>query len=154
MKKLEQEHRVFDFQQVQSLVWLGAEANELVPKIKSRIKPLNYMKQYERHGFPVFKSEMGAFTCRALLKLPLDDLHEHYVPYLESRRRDNGSFNNTPVANGGDGNILNTLWGLEALRALGREKEKRNELIRWLRDCQLNSGAFSYAAATRICWCG
>jgi prenyltransferase beta subunit len=145
LKKLEQEHRVFEFQQVQSLVWLGADANELIPKIKARVKPLEYMKAYERHGYPVFKSEVGAFTCRALLKLPLDDLNKDYVPYLEARRRDNGSFNNTPAADGGDGNILNTLWGLEALRVLNREREKRNETVRWLHDCQLNNGAFTHA---------
>ncbi len=144
LKKLEQEHRVFDFQQVQSLIWLGADASKLIPKIKARTRPLSYMKQYERHGYPVFKSEMSAFTCRDLLKLPLDDLAKDYVPYLEARRRDNGSFNNTPSADGGDGNILNTLWGLEALRVLGREKENRTETIRWLRDCQLNSGAFTH----------
>ena len=145
LKKLEQEHRVFDFQQVQSLVWLNADASELTPKIKARTKPLDYLKAYERHGYPVFKSEASIFPCRALLKLPLDDLNEHYVPYLEARRRDNGSFNNTPLADGGEGNILNTLWGLESLRVLGREREKRNETVRWLRECQLPNGAFSYA---------
>ncbi len=144
LKKLEQEHRVFDFQQVQSLLWLGADASEFIPKIKARTKPLAYMKQYEQHGYPVFKSEVSAFTCRALLKLPVDDLQEFYVPYLETRRRDNGSFNNTPADDGGDGNILNTLWGLEALRVLGHEREKRNETTRWLRDCQLNNGAYTH----------
>lgn len=145
LKKLEQEHRVFDFQQVQSLVWLGADASELTPKIKAHTKPLDYMKAYERHGYPVFKSEVSVFPCRALLKLPFDDLNEHYVLYLEARRRDNGSFNNTPSADGGDGNILNTLWGLEALRVLNREREKRNETVRWLRECQLPNGAFTYS---------
>ena len=144
LKKLEQEHRVFDFQQVQSLIWLGADAGEFIPKIKARTKPLDYMKAYEKHGYPVFESEVGIFPSRALLKLPLDDLNEHYVPYLEARRRDNGSFNNTPSADGGDGNILNTLWGLEALRVLGREREKRNETVRWLRESQLPGGAFTY----------
>src|SRR5262245_44494996 len=52
LKKLEQERRIFDWQQVQALAWLGADASEFKPKIAALTKPLGYLKQYERHGYP------------------------------------------------------------------------------------------------------
>src|SRR5688500_133725 len=55
LKKLEQERRIFDWQQVQALTWLGADASEFKPKIAALTKPLGYLKQYERNGYPVFQ---------------------------------------------------------------------------------------------------
>src|SRR5262249_10350070 len=49
------------------------------------------------------------------------------------RRRVNGSFNHTPAADGSDGHVMKTLWGLQALRALGRVGEKTEETGAWLR---------------------
>jgi hypothetical protein len=145
LKRLEQERRMFEFQQVQSLAWLGADAGALREKIGGWKMPLSYLKQYERHGYPIFQSELGAFTCRALLKMPLDDLAPHFIEYLDARRRANGSFNNTPAADGSDGHVMNTLWGLQALEILGRASEKKEETIAWLRACQLReSGAFTW----------
>lgn len=144
LKKLEQERRVFEFQQVQSLIWLGENASEFHAKVRAWRKPVAYLKQYEQNGHPVFGSEMGAFTCRALLGLPLDDLAPEFIDYLNSRRRANGSFNNVPAAEGGDGHVMNTLWGLQALRALGRAHEQRDDTIAWLRACQLPNGGFTW----------
>lgn len=144
LKKLEQERRVFEFQQVQSLVWLGADASGFTEKIRAWKQPLVYLKQYEQHGYPIFQSEMGAFTCRALLGLSLADLSPFFTDYLNARRRANGSFNNTPADDGGDGHVMNTWWGLQALRVLGRVAEKKTETIAWLRDCQLPNGGFTY----------
>src|SRR3954471_6849915 len=68
LKKLEQERRAFEFQQVQSLIWLGDAAADFRERILAWKQPLAYMKQYERHGYPVFSSEIsGAFICRQLL---------------------------------------------------------------------------------------
>jgi len=145
LKKLEQEHRVFDFQQVQSLVWLGEDASAFRDTVRSWKKPVAYLKQYEQHGYPVFQSEMAAFTCRALLGSPVDDLTPHFTDSLNARRRANGSFNNTPATDGGDGHVLNTWWGLQALRVLGRADEKKDETIAWLRSCQLPGGGFTFA---------
>ncbi len=64
-----------------------------------------YLKQYERHGYPVFRHQVTAFVCRPLLGLPVDDLDPEFLEYLNSRRRPNGSFNNTPAGDGTDGNI-------------------------------------------------
>jgi hypothetical protein len=60
VKKLEQERRIFDWQQVQALTWLKADASEFRSKIAALTKPLGYLKQYERHGYPIFQSELGA----------------------------------------------------------------------------------------------
>ena len=70
LKKLEQERRIFDWQQVQALAWLDADAGEFRPKIAALTKPLGYLKQYERHGYPIFQSELGAVLAHALLGLP------------------------------------------------------------------------------------
>ena len=76
--------------------------------------------------------------------MPLEDLSPDYVDYLDSRRRANGSFNNTPAADGGDGHVMNTWWGLQALQVLGRAGEKKDETIAWLRACQLPNGGFTW----------
>jgi hypothetical protein len=39
---------------------------------------------------------------------------------------------------------MNTLWALQALGVLGRTVEKKEELIAWLRSCQLPSGGFTF----------
>src|SRR5581483_4767299 len=140
LKKLERDIRVFEFQQIQALVWLGADAGSFRDQVRRWTKPTAYPKQYEVHGYPVFHNEMTAFTCRALLGLPLTDLSPEFVAYLDARRRPNGSFNHTPAADGSDGHVMNTLWGLQALRALGRADEKKGETIAWLRACQQPGG--------------
>ena len=142
--RLEQEIRTFEFQQIQTLVWLGADAGGFRDKVRGWTKPTAYMKQYERAGHPVFRGETAAFTCRELLGLPTNDLAPHYVAYLDSRRRANGSFNGTPAADGSDGHVMNTLWGLDALRVLDREKENAPQTADWLRACQLPNGGFTY----------
>jgi prenyltransferase beta subunit len=147
LKKLEQERRGFTFQQVQSLVWLDEDATDFIDQVRSWRRPLPYLKQYEQHGYPVFQSELGAIICRALLKLPVDDLEPEFVEYVSARRRTNGSFNNTPAADGGDGNVMNTLWGLQALAALGRVGELKEPTIAWVRQCQGAAGGFRCSPA-------
>ena len=144
LKKLEQERRVFDFQQIQALAWLGEDASALKEKILVWKKPLTYLKQYEQHGYPLFSSEMGVILSRALLGAPASELPSEFAAYLDSRRRANGSFNNTPAAEGGDGHVASTWWALQALEVLGRGQEKREETIAWLRDCQLPNGGFTF----------
>src|SRR5688572_5260496 len=46
IKKLEQERRVFEFQQVQALVWLGEDASAFKENIRAWTQPLAYLKQY------------------------------------------------------------------------------------------------------------
>ena len=144
LKKLEQERRIFEFQQVQALVWLGDPAAEFRERLKTWTAPLPYLKQYEQHGYPVFQSELGLVQCRALLGMDIEPLKPAFSDYVTARRRANGSFNNTPTADGGDGHVMNTLWGLQAARVLGLSEEKKAETIAWLRACQLPSGGFTY----------
>lgn len=144
LKKLEQEHREFDFQQVQGLAWLGEDVSSFREVVRSWTRPKPYLKQYERHGYPVFRAQLSAFTCRVLLGLSRDDLAPHFTRYLHERRRANGSFNNTTAADGGDGHVMNTLWGLEAMAALGGPDPLRGPMIEWLRACQLPGGGFTY----------
>lgn len=144
LKKLEQERRLFDWQQVQALTWLEADPSALKEKILNWKQPLAYLKQYEQHGYPLFSSEMGVILSRALLGVPASELPHEFVAYLNSRRRESGCFNNTPAADGSDGHVSNTWWGLQALHVLGRDAEKKEETIAWLRGCQLANGAFTF----------
>jgi hypothetical protein len=147
LKKLEQEHREFEYQQIQSLLWLGQDALSFREQVRGWTSPARYLPQYEKHQYPIFRSQLTAFTCRELLGLPTDDLAPAFVAYLDERRRDDGSFNNTPRTVGGAGHVLNTWWGLQALRILGRAGEKREETIAWLRACQKPGGGFTYRPA-------
>lgn len=144
LKKLEQERRSFEFQQVQALAWLGDSAADFRVRIATMTRPLPYLKQYERHGYPVFQSELGIVHCHALLGLPLDSLSPAFPDYIVARRRANGSFNNTPAPDGGDGHVMNTLWGLQALRLLGLPDGRSTDLIAWLRACQRPNSGFTY----------
>lgn len=150
LKKLEQEHHEFDFQQIQSLRWLGQDVSAFREVVLGWKAPQRYLKQYEQHGYPVFQFQIAAFTCRELIGLPLEDLSKEFIEYLNERRRANGSFNNTPAADGGDGHVMNTWWGIEALRTLGRTGEKKDETIAWLRACQLPNGGFMYQPKAEI----
>jgi len=145
LKKLEQERRGFDFQQVQALVWLGEDPAEFRERFSAWQAPLAYLKQYEQRGHPLFSSEMGVVLGRALLGVPSSALPRPFVAYLDARRRPNGSFNNTPASEGGDGHVLNTWWGLRALHVLGRDEEMRDDTVAWLRACQLPDGGFTFS---------
>jgi hypothetical protein len=144
LRKLEQEHHVFEFQQIQSLVWLGADASSFKELVQTWTRPPRYLPQYEQDSNPVFRFALAAFLCRALLGVNRDDLAPEYIAYLDNRRRANGSFNNTPAADGSDGHVTNTWWGLEALATLGRSAEQAAETIAWLRGCQRPGGGFTY----------
>ena len=145
LKKLEQERRIFDYQQVQALAWLDEDLAAFRPAIAACTRPLAYLRQYERHGHPVLQSELGAVLSHQLAGLPTAGLAGPFGAYLEVRRRANGSFNNTPAAEGGDGHVMNTWWALQARRVLGREVALRSELIAWLRACQRPGGGFTHA---------
>ncbi|HUR59023.1 MAG TPA: prenyltransferase/squalene oxidase repeat-containing protein [Opitutaceae bacterium] len=144
LKKLEQERRIFEWQQIQGLAWLGADLSEFRPRIAKFTEPMAYLPQYERHKYPIFQSELGVVMSHALLGLPLDGIKDAFGRYISVRQRDNGSFNNTPSADGGDGHVMNTLWALQASPVLGRPIEKKDELVAWIRACQLPNGGFTY----------
>jgi len=144
LNTLERELKTYEYQQIQSLLWLGEDASDFRAKVLSWKHPLKYAKQYEMHGYPVFHHELVPIVARRLLGLECDDLGPDYVEYVVQRRRKNGSFNNTLDSDGGDGHVMNTLWGLQALEALGRGKERQSETIEWLQACQVEDGGFRY----------
>jgi len=150
LKKLEQEQRIFDFQQIQSLVWLGEDVSSFRKQVLGWKAPLAYMRRYERHGYPVFQSESSVILCRKLLSIPVEDLPTSFFGYLVKRQRQNGSFNNTLTSDGGDGHVMNTWWGLRALDALGHRNALAEETVAWLRSCQLVDGGFTYQPNPKI----
>ncbi|MHB8898572.1 MAG: prenyltransferase/squalene oxidase repeat-containing protein, partial [Thermoguttaceae bacterium] len=142
--QLEQEHRQFELQQIQSLLWLGADPSDFRPQVAGWKEPVPYMQAYEKDRNPVFHFQLTAFTCRKLLGLPLDDVSPSFTDYLLQRRRANGSFNATPASDGSDGHVMNTLWGLQALAILGRIAEFKGQSVAWLQACQRAQGGFTY----------
>jgi hypothetical protein len=136
--------RTFVFQQIQCLLWLGADAGSFRDEVAAWTKPSSYPTTYERAGNPIFRQEMLAFTCRPLLGMPLATISPELLKYMADRRRANGSFNNTPASDGADGHVLNTWWGVQALTTLGRAGEAREPTLRWLQACQLPCGGFTY----------
>src|SRR5262249_24358332 len=60
IKKLERDLKVYEYQQIQSLLWLGEDASSFRAQVKSWTRPFVYAKQYERHGYPIFRFEMMA----------------------------------------------------------------------------------------------
>jgi prenyltransferase beta subunit len=161
--------RTYIFEQVQSLLWLGEDAAAFRPVVEGWTQPSQYPRVYEPDGNPVFHQEMMAFVCREVMGLPLGrgtgvspvndhgqdahattDISPALIEYLNSRRRPNGSFNNTPASDGTDGNILNTWWGIHALRTLRRTSERKDETVAWLRACQLPCGGFTHQPRAAI----
>ncbi len=142
--QLEQEHREFEFQQIQSLLWLDADPSGFKEQVAGWKEPVPYMQAYEKDRNPVFRFQLTAFTCRKLLGLPLEDIHPTFVDYLVARRRDNGSFNALPASDGSDGHVMNTLWGLQTLEILGRSAEMKADTVAWLHACQRPNGGFTY----------
>lgn len=144
LKPLQQEARIFDWQQVQALRWLGADTREFATSIAAFAKPLEYNRLYESQGYPVAQSELSAVLAHGLLGLPVAGIADTFGRYLDERRRPNGSYNNTPVSDGGDGHVMTTLLALQATRVLGREETPPDALIAWLQGCQLPQGGFTF----------
>ncbi|MBL9189955.1 MAG: hypothetical protein JNK23_20915 [Opitutaceae bacterium] len=144
LKARPQEMRIFDWQQVQALQWLGADTSDFRERIAALTKPLEYNRNFEQHGYPVAQSELSVVLAHTLLGLPTAGISDAFGSYLDERRRANGSFNNAPTTDGGDGHVTNTFWALQSLQALGRAFPPRDALIAWLRACQLPNGGFTY----------
>lgn len=131
-------------QQLETVLRLGAEPGPLRDQIAGWQKLSTYPVNYEIGGHPIFREEMVVLQARHALNLPAAETAPALVTYLDSRRRPDGSFNNTPAADGSGGHVVNTLWGLLALAYLGREGEHRDATVAWLQACQLPSGGFTW----------
>jgi hypothetical protein len=141
-------HR-FDFEQIQTLLWLGQDVESFRPEVESWTGPSRYTTSYEHGGNPVFQNEVAALCCREMLGVAGADSRE-WRDYILARRRANGTFNNTPAADGSDGHVVNTWWGLTALKVLKESAMQSEETVRWLRSCQRTGGGFTYAPRAEI----
>ncbi len=139
------EERDLVFQQMQSLKWLNGDISSFEKEVVAWKPQNNKVSNFEDHGYPVFLQEMMTPVCRSLLNASVQDVTDHYAGYLRSRRRENGSFNNAPASDGGDGNILNTYWGLYGWRQIIRaDDEKQQQTTGWIKSCQLKNGGFTH----------
>ncbi len=57
IKKLERDLPVFDFQQIQSLLWLGQDVASFREQVQRWTKPSVYPAVYEKHTYPVLQTE-------------------------------------------------------------------------------------------------
>jgi prenyltransferase beta subunit len=144
IKKLERDLRVFEFQQIQGLLWLGQDVGSFREQVLGWMKPSVYPAVYEKHGYPVLQLEALSVLCRRLVGLSMEDVAPAFAEYFDARQRSNGSFNNTPAADGGDGHVMNTWWAIQALEAFGGPREKRQEAIDWVQRCQRPGGGFTW----------
>ncbi|MBN2316349.1 MAG: terpene cyclase/mutase family protein [Sedimentisphaerales bacterium] len=144
IKKLERPLKVFEFQQIQSLLWLGQDVSSFREQISEWTKPAEYPKNYERDGYPVLQMEAMAVLSRSLIGLPIDRIEPGFIEYFRVRQRPNGSFNNTPADDGGDGHVMNTWWSIQALEALNTEHNNPDGTIDWIQKCQRPGGGFTY----------
>jgi hypothetical protein len=140
LKKLERDLPVLDFQQIQSLLWLGQEVASFRGQVQRWAKPSVYPAVYEKHTYPVLQMEAMAVLCRRWVGLAMDEVAPAFAEYFQARQRPNGSFNNTPAADGGDGHVMNTWWAIQAMEALGRPLDKREQIVDWVRRCRRGDG--------------
>lgn len=138
------EERNLVYQQMQSIVWLKGDISSFKKQVLAWKPQNNKVSNFEDHGYPVFEQELMTPVCRSLLNVSLDDISQHFSSYIQSRRRDNGSFNNAPASAGGDGNIINTYWGIYAWKLLKETDDKKQQTSDWIKSCQLKNGGFTH----------
>jgi hypothetical protein len=139
-----------DFEQMQTLLFLGEPVDSFRNLAETWTGPAAFTTRYELGGNPVFQHQAMAVRVRALLKISPADTDGRWRSYFAERRRANGTFNNTPASDGSGGHVMNTLWGLLASEAIGLEPKKSDELVSWVRDCQLPSDGFTYAPGAEL----
>ena len=137
------EMRDLVYHQIQSILWLEGEVSEFKSEISNWKTQAGKLANYERHKYPVMYQEAMISICQNLVGVDFTNQSE-FIKYFETHRRANGSFNNGPTHKGGDGNILNTYWGLYALNLLSTQQSLVNETIEWLQKCQQKNGGFTH----------
>jgi hypothetical protein len=133
----------FDWEQVQALQWLGADTSMFRDRAAQWTGPAPFTRTYELDGNPVFQHQAFAVMTRSLLGI--ESKEPAWSEYFVARRRSNGTFNNTPAADGSSGHVMNTLWGLWATKS-----ECTPALAEWVRACQRPGGGFTYAPDATI----
>ncbi len=142
--------RSLTYQQIQSILWLGGDVSGFAEEVKNWKSQKGNIANYEMHGYAPLNQEVMTPICRRLLNLPIADITNEFVTYLQEAQRNNGSFNNTPAADGGDGNILNTYWSVYALKSLSKDEQLKKETVSWIQACQLKEGGFTHQPKPEI----
>ena len=142
------ELKEFVAQQIETLRWLGESADEFKPAVGGWKRISTYPAYYERDQNPVMRQEVQPVFCRQLLGLPVTDLPAAFADYLTARRRADGTFNNTPAADGSGGHLVNTWFGLRAQRALGIAPEPK--VADWISRCQMPGGGFTWCPSPTV----
>jgi len=142
--------RYFDFQQIQTLLWLGQSVDSFRPMLTGWTKPSTYEPYYEKDALPVLQHQALALRARRLVGVQPDSPEQPWLDYFQQRRRSDGTYNNTPTADGSGGHLVNTHWAHWALEAMHQPAELQPETIDWIHRCQLPSGGFTYAPSPEI----
>ena len=132
----------FSCQEIQTLHWLGRPTDTFRKRVESWTTVSTYTPGYEAGANPVLRFEAQPALCRRLLGLSCEPISAAFKPYFALRRRDNGTYNTTPAADGSDGHLVNTYYALAALQAMGEEPDRA--VGGWVRNCQLPDGGFSW----------
>lgn len=144
------ELRNLTHEQIQAILWLGGDISDFKEEVSLWKSQAGNRANYEKHGNPVLQQEMMTPVCKKLLGVNSENDNPELFAYLDLRRRGNGSFNNAPAVQGGDGNILNTYWSLYALYITGKKDNFQKKTINWLQSCQLKSGGFTHQPNPQI----
>lgn len=137
-----------DFEQTQILLWLGEKPDSA--KAETWTKPFVYAKYYELNGNPTLQHQAMAVRARSLLGVQARDDIPAWKAYFLARLRSNGTFNNTPAADGSDGHLVNTLWGSWAMSDLAGAWPLADDTVAWIRSCQLPSGGFTWSPSPAL----
>lgn len=134
-----------DFEQVQSLLWLKESIESFRPSALTWNAPSVLTPRYELHKQPVLQNQAMAVHIRYLLKISPSPADNAWREYFQARLRPDGTFNNTPAADGSGGHVMNTRWGLLAAGHLGMKLPPAPGLGEWIRSCQMPSGGFTWS---------
>jgi hypothetical protein len=133
----------FDYEQVQSLLWLNEPINSFQQLAAAWTRPAEFTTSYELNGYPVFQHQAMAVCVRRMTGVD-GGSNDAWLAYFRERRRADGTFNHTPASDGSAGHVTNTVWGFWALESLGADEPPPPQLADWVRACQLPSGGFTY----------
>ncbi|HZO51718.1 MAG TPA: prenyltransferase/squalene oxidase repeat-containing protein [Bryobacteraceae bacterium] len=139
-----------DFEQVQSLLWLDESIESFRKPASTWTAPSVLTPRYELHRQPVLQNQAMAVHIRYLLKLSPSGADGAWREYFLARLRPDGTFNNTPAADGSGGHLMNTRWGLLAAEHLGLKLPPAPGLAEWVRSCQMDSGGFTWAPNAKL----
>lgn len=138
------------YQQMQTIAWLGGDFEPFKKDVSQWKSQRSANANFEETKFGNLWQETFTPISFALLQIPVNDVQKEFTGYFDSLRRPNGSYNNAPTSFGGDGNILNTHNVISSLKALAKVIPAKNQLVKWLQDCQDEKGGFTHQPSPEL----